>query len=231
MELVQSVVPMFLKLVDLFLHLDVHLRELVTSLGGWTYGLLFVVIFAETGLVVTPFLPGDSLLFAVGAIAAFPDMGLNLFGLIGLMFVAAVLGDAVNYSVGRYLGPRVFKGESSFFLNQQHLHRTKTFYDRHGGKTIIIARFIPIVRTFAPFVAGIGHMGYAKFARYNVMGAFLWVLPFCLAGYFFGNLPFVQKSFHYVILGIIVVSLLPALYEFMKARSETKLHGKPLGQD
>ena len=226
MEFLQPLIAFVLKCVDLFLHLDVHLRDLVSSLGVWSYALLFVVLFAETGLVVMPFLPGDSLLFAVGAIAAFPDMGLNLWTLIVLMFVAAVLGDATNYAIGRFLGPKVFKAEDSIFLSKKHLHRTKMFYDKHGGKTIIIARFIPIIRTFAPFIAGIGHMGYARFARYNVIGALLWVLPFTLAGYFFGNLPFVQKQFHYVILGIIVVSVLPAVVEVIKARSEAKTQGK-----
>ncbi len=210
------------QIIDLFLHLDQHLRDLVQQAGPWTYVILFAVIFAETGLVIMPLLPGDSLLFAVGAIAAIPDTGLNLWGLIGLMFLAAVLGDAVNYSVGRYLGPKVFKQEKGLFLNKKHLHHTKKFYDKHGGKTIIIARFIPIVRTFAPFVAGIGHMNYSKFATYNVVGAFFWVLPFTLAGYFFGNLPIVQKNFHYVIFGIIILSILPAVIEFFKARAEAK---------
>lgn len=210
------------QIVDLFLHLDQHLKAIVQQAGSWTYVILFLVIFAETGLVVTPFLPGDSLLFAVGAIAAIPETGLNLWGLIGLMFVAAILGDAVNYSIGRYMGPKVFKEEKGLFLNKKYLLKTKKFYDKHGGKTIIIARFVPIVRTFAPFVAGIGHMNYTKFASYNVIGAFFWVLPFTIAGYFFGNLPAVQKNFHYVIFGIIILSIMPAVIELWKARAEAK---------
>lgn len=226
MELVHTIIEFFKQAIDFFLHLDQHLRAIVQWAGGWTYAILFLVIFAETGLVVTPFLPGDSLLFAVGAIAAIPDTGLSLWALIGLMFVAAVLGDGVNYAVGRYIGPKIFKQESGLFLNKKHLLHTKKFYDKHGGKTIIIARFIPIVRTFAPFVAGIGHMNYARFASYNVVGAFFWVLPFTLLGYFFGNLPAVQKNFHYVILGIIVLSVMPAVIEFWKARAESKAECK-----
>jgi membrane-associated protein len=210
------------QVIDIFLHLDQHLRELVQMMGLWTYAVLFGVVFAETGLIVLPFLPGDSLLFAVGALCAIPDTGLNLWVLIGLLFAAAVLGDAVNYSVGRHFGPKIFKKESGIFLNKEHLLKTKKFYDKHGGKTIIIARFIPIIRTFAPFVAGIGHMNYLRFASYNVVGAFFWVFPFMVMGYFFGNLPTVQKNFHYVILGIMVLSVMPAVIEFMKARSEAK---------
>jgi membrane-associated protein len=167
-----SFVDFIKQVIDLFLHLDQHLKSIVQAAGLWTYVILFAVIFAETGLVVIPFLPGDSLLFAVGAIAAIPDTGLNLWALIGLMFLAAVLGDAVNYAIGRYFGPKVFKQETGLFLNKKHLHYTKKFYDKHGGKTIIIARFIPIVRTFAPFVAGIGHMNYSRFASYNVVVLF-----------------------------------------------------------
>ncbi len=191
-------------------------------MGLWTYVILFLVIFAETGLVVTPFLPGDSLLFAVGALAALPESGLNLPIIIGLLFIAAILGDAVNYSIGRYLGPKVLKREDHFLLNKQHLEYTNKFYAKHGGKTIILARFMPIVRTFAPFVAGVGHMDYRHFAIYNFIGAFLWVLPFTIGGYFFGNLPFVKDSFHYVILAIIILSVLPAIYEVLRARSESK---------
>jgi membrane-associated protein len=210
------------QVVDIFLHLDQHLRDMVQALGPWTYALLFFVIFAETGLVILPFLPGDSLLFATGAVLAIEGTGLNVWFMIGLLFIAAVLGDALNYAVGRYVGPRVFKKESGLFFNKEHLMRTKTFYDRHGGKTIIIARFIPIVRTFAPFVAGIGHMNYLRFASYNVVGAFFWVFPFIMLGYFFGNLPTVQKNFHYVIFGIIILSVMPIVIEFWKARVEAK---------
>lgn len=206
------------QIVDIFLHLDQHLNALVAAAGGWTYLILFLVIFAETGLVVIPFLPGDSLLFAIGALAALPGSILNLWWIIILLFIAAVLGDAVNYSVGKYLGPKVFKSENNFLLNKKHLLYTQSFYEKHGGKTIILARFIPIVRTFAPFVAGIGHMSYSKFASYNVIGAFFWILPFTLAGFWFGNLPFVKQSFHYVILAIIVLSVLPAVWEIWKSR-------------
>ncbi len=222
MGFTQQISALFLQFIEFVLHLDQHLRDMVQSLGGWTYVLLFCVIFAETGLVVLPFLPGDSLLFAVGAIAAIPDTGLNLWALIGLMFVAALLGDSVNYTVGRFLGPKVFKKDTGLFFNKKHLHHTKKFYDKYGGKAIIIARFIPIIRTFAPFVAGIGHMNFVRFASYSVVGAFFWVLPLTIMGYFFGNLPVVQKNFQYVILGIIALSVLPAALEFSKARAEAK---------
>ncbi len=212
-----------LQCIDFFLHLDRYLSQIVQSMGGWTYAILFLVIFAETGLVVTPFLPGDSLLFAVGALAAIPESNLNLFALMALMLVAAILGDAVNYSIGRYMGPKVFKSDSGFLLNKEHLIRTQAFYEKHGGKTIILARFIPIVRTFAPFVAGVGHMSYPKFASYNVVGAVCWVIPFTTAGYLFGNLPFVKDSFHYVILAIIVLSVLPIVIEFYRAKKDARL--------
>jgi membrane-associated protein len=206
------------QIVDLFLHLDVHLNNLVTQLGPWMYLLLFLIIFAETGLVVTPFLPGDSLLFAVGALAASPGSPIDL-ALVGiLMFIAAILGDASNYAIGKFLGPKVFASESSWLLNRSHLDKTQAFYEKHGGKTIIFARFIPIIRTFAPFVAGIGRMGYAKFAAFNVIGAVCWVPPFLLAGYFFGNMPAIKSNFHYVIVAIIVISVMPAVVEFLKAR-------------
>ena len=226
MDLTHQITALFLQFVEFVLHLDRHLRDIVQSLGGWTYVLLFCVIFAETGLVVLPFLPGDSLLFAVGAIAAIPDTGLNLWALIGLMFVAALLGDSLNYTVGRFLGPKVFKKDSGLFFNKKHLHNTKKFYDKYGGKAIIIARFIPIVRTFAPFVAGIGHMNFTRFASYSVLGAFFWVLPLTIMGYFFGNLPVVQKNFHIVILGIIALSVMPAVIEFWKARAGAKVAWK-----
>ena len=203
--------------LDLFLHLDQHLRDIVQALGGWTYILLFCVIFAETGLVVLPFLPGDSLLFSVGAIAALSGTGLNVWALIGLMFLAALCGDVVNYSVGRHFGPKVFKQDTGFFLNRKHLHHAKTFYDRHGGKAIIIARFLPIVRTFVPFIAGIGQMRFAKFASYSVVGAFFWVAPLTLLGFFFGNLPWVQHNFSFVIMGIIGLSLVMPVLEFSRA--------------
>jgi membrane-associated protein len=206
--------------IDVFLHLDQHLNEWAVTLGPWLYALLFLIVFCETGLVVTPFLPGDSLLFAVGALASLDGspIGLPQVGL--LLIVAAVLGDAANYSIGAYLGPAVFTSERSRLLNKQHLVRTQLFYERHGGKTIFLARFVPIIRTFAPFVAGIGRMRYGYFATYNVTGAISWVLSFLVAGYFFGQLPAVKRNFQFVILGIIVVSLIPVVTEFVKARRD-----------
>lgn len=202
-------------LIDIVLHLNRHLAEMVADYGPWVYGILFLIVFCETGLVVTPFLPGDSLLFAAGALAATGSLSLPL--VIALLIVAAILGDTVNYSIGRFAGeglqrrfPRVVKKE--------HLDRTHAFFEKYGGKTIIIARFVPIVRTFAPFVAGAGHMSYRQFMAYNVFGALLWVILCSVAGYFFGNLPFVQKNFSAVILGIIVVSILPAVIEVLRER-------------
>ena len=200
---------------DVITHLDVHLSDWATQMGPWLYVALFAIIFCETGLVVTPFLPGDSLLFAVGALCAL-DSPLSIGGIIPLLIVAAVLGDAFNYAVGRHIGPRVFRSESSIFLNKKHLLRTEAFYERYGGKTIIIARFMPIVRTFAPFVAGIGQMRYPRFFLFNVIGAIAWVGLFVPAGYWFGNMPFVKKQFHYVILAIIVLSVLPAVIEVLR---------------
>jgi membrane-associated protein len=197
-------------------HLDTHLTDWSQSMGGWLYVLLFAIIFCETGLVVTPFLPGDSLLFAVGALCALPGSAIGIGAIIPLLIVAAVLGDAVNYAVGRRIGPRVFRSEKSLLLNKKHLERTQAFYERYGGKTIIIARFIPIIRTFAPFVAGVGQMRYPRFFAFNVVGAIAWVCLFVPAGYWFGNAPFVKKQFHYVILAIIVLSVLPAVFEFWR---------------
>lgn len=204
--------------IDLFLHLDRHLAELTQALGPWIYFLLFAIVFCETGLVVTPFLPGDSLLFAVGALASIPDSGLNVWGIGALLVTAAILGDAVNYAVGAYVGPRVFTSEESRWLNKKHLMRTHEFYEKYGGKTIILARFVPIVRTFAPFVAGVGSMTYPKFALYNVTGAFAWVLSFLTAGYWFGQLPVVKEYFHLVIVAIIVISVIPIVVEYVRAR-------------
>jgi membrane-associated protein len=206
------------KLVDLFLHLDVHLAEWAGVLGPWLYLLLFLIVFCETGLVVTPFLPGDSLLFAAGALASVDGSPLQVPLLCALLIVAAVSGDAVNYAVGSYLGPAVFTSEHSRFLNRQHLIRTQHFYAKHGGKTILLARFVPIVRTFAPFVAGIGRMRYGYFATYNVSGAVAWVISFVLAGYWFGQIPTVKRNFHVVIVAIIVVSVLPVVFEWLRAR-------------
>ena len=210
------------KLIDIALHLDRYLNTWAGDLGLWTYVLLFVVIFAETGLVVTPFLPGDSLLFAVGALAASEGSPINVW-LVGILLtIAAVLGDAVNYSIGKYVGPKVFSRETSRLLNKEHLMRAHKFYEKHGGKTIILARFIPIIRTFAPFVAGIGEMSYPRFALYNITGGVAWVWSFLLIGYWFGNQPFVKKNFTYVILGIIIISVIPVVIEFIKARRASK---------
>ena len=205
--------------IDLFLHLDTHLQTVIQSYGTWTYVILFLIIFCETGLVVTPILPGDSLLFAAGAFAA--TGSLDLAWLLILLTVAAVLGDAVNYAIGHFMGPKVFSQPDSRFLKREYLDRTHQFYEKYGGKTIIIARFVPIVRTFAPFVAGVGSMTYAKFASYNVVGGLLWVGVCVLAGYAFGNIPVVQENFTLVILGIIFVSILPGIIEFLRQRQQT----------
>jgi len=205
--------------IDLFLHLDTHLQTVIQSYGTWTYVILFLIIFCETGLVVTPILPGDSLLFAAGAFAA--TGSLDLAWLLMLLSVAAVLGDAVNYAIGHFMGPKVFSQPDSRFLKREYLDRTHQFYEKYGGKTIIIARFVPIVRTFAPFVAGVGSMTYAKFASYNVIGGLLWVGVCVLAGYAFGNIPVVQENFTLVILGIIFVSILPGIIEFLRQRQQT----------
>jgi membrane-associated protein len=203
---------------DLFLHLDQHLNQWAGVLGPWLYLLLFVIVFCETGLVVTPFLPGDSLLFAIGALCSLEDSPLSLPLMAVLLIMAAILGDAVNYAIGSYVGPAVFTSERGRLLNRRHLVRTHEFYERHGGKTIFLARFVPIVRTFAPFIAGIGKMSYRYFASYNVAGAFTWVLSFLLAGYWFGQLPTVKRNFHIVILAIIVISLMPMVVEYLRAR-------------
>lgn len=208
-------------LIDMVLHLDRYLADLSNSLGGWMYAILFAVVFCETGLIVTPFLPGDSLLFAVGALVAIPETQLSFPLMFVLLLVAAILGDAVNYSIGRKLGPKVFSSETSRLLNRQHLDKAQAFYNKYGGKAIFLARFLPIVRTFAPFVAGIGKMNYTRFWMFNVTGAICWVGIFLTAGYYFGNIPSVKKNFSLVILGIIVVSVLPVLYEWYKARQES----------
>ncbi|APR85271.1 DedA protein [Minicystis rosea] len=204
--------------IDIFLHLDKHLNEWATALGSGLYGILFLIVFCETGLVVTPFLPGDSLLFAVGALCAIDGSPISLPLVMVLLFIAAVIGDAVNYAIGRRLGPAAFKSESSRLLNKKHLLRTQAFYEKHGGKTIIIARFMPIVRTFAPFVAGVGQMQYRRFFIFNVAGAALWVVMFSLLGYLFGNLPFVKRYFQVVVLAIIFLSILPAIIEWFRSR-------------
>jgi membrane-associated protein len=203
--------------IDVFLHLDQHLNAWAGDLGGWLYAVLFLVVFCETGLVVTPFLPGDSLLFAVGALASKPESPIDLTLVAILLCIAAILGDAVNYSIGYRLGPKVFSRDTRL-LNRNHLLRAQDFYERHGGKTIVLARFVPIIRTFAPFVAGIGKMRYPRFALYNVTGGVGWVLSFLIAGYFFAELPIVKERFHYVILAIIAISLVPIAVEWWRAR-------------
>lgn len=201
-------------LIDLLLHLDVHLNAIIQQYGAWwTYLILFVVVFLETGVVVTPFLPGDSLLFAAGAFAA--TGALEVGWVFVLLFVAAVLGDTVNYRIGYGLGPRAFHGQNRFF-KREHLERTHQFYERHGGKTIVVARFIPIIRTFAPFVAGIGRMSYGRFVVYNIGGALLWTGLFVFGGYYFGNLPLVKRNFTLVILAIMVLSLMPLVFEWVQ---------------
>ncbi len=208
--------------IDLILHLDKHLVELVSQYQSWTYAILFLIIFAETGLVVTPFLPGDSLLFAIGALASKGE--LNVFLVVVLLSIAAILGDTVNYWVGKVIGPKVFSSESSRWLNRKHLERTHEFYEKYGGKTIILARFMPIIRTFAPFVAGIGKMSYGKFLLYNVAGGIVWIAGFTYAGYFFGEIPIVKRNFTLVIFAIIIISVMPAVIEIWRARraSSTK---------
>ena len=213
-------------LIDLFLHLDEHLGLIIAKYDTWTYLLLFLVIFMETGLVVTPFLPGDSLLFAAGTFAS-PALGspLNIWVLLALLSAAAILGDTVNYWIGHFIGPKAFSGNVRF-LKKDYLDRTHAFYEKYGGKTIVIARFVPIVRTFAPFVAGVGAMSYGKFITYNVVGGLAWVFLFTLAGYFFGNLPFVKDNFSLVVIAIILISIMPAVYEVAKERLQ-RSRGKP----
>jgi len=207
------------KIIDIALHLDRYLSAIIQQYGAWTYGILFFVVFIETGFVVMPFLPGDSLLFAAGTFAALK--ALNIYLLLGLMAAAAIIGDTVNYWVGHYLGPKVFHREKSPIFKKEYLDRTHAFFEKYGGKTIIIARFVPIVRSFAPLVAGIGRMSYGKFIAYNVVGGIGWVLLLTGAGYFFGNIPVVKKNFSLVILAIIVISTIPAVTEALRHRSKT----------
>jgi len=207
-------------MLDIVLHLDRHLHDLTQDYGAWTYAILFVIVFCETGLVVTPFLPGDSLLFAAGAIASLGSLDVWLLGL--LLTIAAIAGDTVNYHLGYYLGPKVLRAETNWLFNRKHLDRTHRFFERYGGKTIILARFVPIVRTFAPFVAGVGAMRYRRFLAYNVIGGIIWVVGFVTAGYLFGNLPFVKRNFSLVILAIIFVSVLPMLWEWWSNRRAAK---------
>ena len=202
-------------LIDFVLHMDDYLSVIIGNYGAWTYGILFFIIFLETGFVITPFLPGDSLLFAAGSFAALGAM--NPVYLFILLSIAAVIGDTVNYSIGHYIGPKAFSGEIKY-LKKEHLDRTHEFYEKHGGKTIILARFIPIIRTFAPFVAGIGAMTYGHFILYNVIGGISWVAIFIFGGFYFGNLPFVRDNFEIVIFTIIFISFIPPVLEFFKAR-------------
>jgi membrane-associated protein len=204
--------------IDFCLHLDTKLPQLAESFGPWLYVIMFAVIFCETGLVVTPLLPGDSLLFAFGAVAARDGSRVDLVFSVGLLIVAAIAGDAVNYTIGALLGPKVFHYERSRFLNRKHLVRTHEFYELHGGKTIVLARFIPIVRTFAPFVAGIARMGYFRFWQFNCVGAALWVPTFLLGGYYFGNISMIKTHFHLVMVAIVLISLVPMGLEWIAAR-------------
>jgi membrane-associated protein len=204
-------------LLALFLHLDRHLAELASQYGGWIYAILFLIVFCETGLVVTPFLPGDSLLFAAGALAALADSAMNIHVLFLLLTAAAIIGDTVNDAAGHYFGEKAFSADARV-LKREYLDRTHRFFERHGGKTIVIARFVPIVRTFAPFVAGAGSMSYPHFLFYNVTGAIAWTSSFLYGGYFFGNLPFVKQNFTLVILAIIILSIMPGVVEYWRQR-------------
>jgi membrane-associated protein len=210
-------------LLDFFLHLDTHLGQIISDYGTLTYLILFVTLFCETGLVVTPFLPGDSLLFAAGTFAALGR--LDLMVLLLVLYLAPILGDSCNYWIGRFVGPKVFGRESVRFLKKEHLDKTHAFYEKHGGKAVIIARFMPIFRTFAPFVAGIGKMNYLKFLSFSISGTLLWISTFVLAGYFFGNIPFVKNNFTVAIFAIIFISLIPGIIEYMKHRKAAKAIG------
>jgi membrane-associated protein len=209
------------RLFDLLFHLDDMLKDVVAEYGVWTYAILFAIIFCETGLVVTPILPGDSLLFAVGAFAGQPDSPLNIWVLVAVLLTAAVLGDTVNYHIGKYLGPKVLSGKVTRWLNQKHLAQTQRFFAKHGGKTIIIARFLPIVRTFAPFVAGVGSMDYRRFLAFNVIGGVIWAVGITMLGYFVGTWPIVQENFEVLIVVIVVLSVIPGAVAYLKNRYST----------
>ncbi|MCO6429504.1 MAG: DedA family protein [Deltaproteobacteria bacterium] len=211
---------MLMQLVDFILHIDKHLDVIMRDYGVWTYVILFVIVFCETGLVVTPFLPGDSLLFAAGALASRGALDVNTMA--ALLIIAAIIGDTVNYHIGYYLGPKVLSSPDSRIFKKQYLDRTQRFYEKYGGKTIVLARFVPIVRTFAPFLAGVGRMRYSYFVTYNILGAILWVAIFAYAGFFFGEIPAVKRNFTLVILAIIIISVLPIAFEYIKARKEAK---------
>lgn len=206
------------EILDFILHIDKHLVALTAQYGLWVYAILFLIIFCETGLVVTPFLPGDSLLFASGAVVASSQGSLNIHIIVLILLTAAIVGDAVNFMIGKYFGEKLFSNPNSKIFKQEYLSKTHAFYEKYGGKTIILARFVPIVRTFAPFVAGMGNMHYGRFLRYNIIGALAWVLSLTYLGYIFGNLPFVKDNFGKVVIGIIVVSVLPMLVEFVRTK-------------
>ena len=207
-------------LIDVVLHLDRHLQWVVTNYGAWIYAVLFIIIYCETGLVVTPFLPGDSLLFVAGTLAAGGDMYIH--ALFALLTLASFSGDNTNYWIGRFIGPRIFRREKSWAFNPAHLERTRRFYEKHGGKTIVIARFVPIVRTFAPFVAGIGRMHYGSFLLYSFAGSVFWIGSLTYAGYFFGNLPIVKDNLSLVIIGIVILSIMPGVVEYLRSRARRK---------
>ncbi|MFC2507051.1 MAG: DedA family protein [Kingella sp. (in: b-proteobacteria)] len=215
---------MMTEILDFILHIDKHLVALTAQYGLWVYAILFLIIFCETGLVVTPFLPGDSLLFASGAVVASSQGSLNIHIIVLILLTAAIVGDAVNFMIGKYFGEKLFSNPNSKIFKQEYLSKTHAFYEKYGGKTIILARFVPIVRTFAPFVAGMGNMHYGRFLRYNIIGALAWVLSLTYLGYIFGNLPFVKDNFGKVVIGIIIVSMLPMIVEFVRTkRSHMKI--------
>ncbi len=211
-------------LIDFIIHIDKHLVEITTNYGTLTYLILFAIIFAETGFVVTPFLPGDSLLFAAGAVAALGS--LNVYAIFVILTIAAIAGDTINYWIGNRFGQNIVDNPKIPFINQEHIDKTQEFYAKHGGKTIVLARFVPVVRTFAPFVAGVGKMDYSKFILFNVLGGIVWVALFTFAGYFFGNIPAVKHNFTLVIMAIIVLSVVPMVFEFIKAKKEKKVQNK-----
>jgi membrane-associated protein len=216
---------MILRFFDILLHLDKYINVVIQDYGQWTYLILFLIVFCETGLVVTPFLPGDSLLFVAGAFAALGS--LNLVWVLVLLSVAAILGDTINYWVGNYIGPKVFQMQNSRIFKKEYLDRTHQFYEKYGPITIVIGRFVPIIRTFAPFLAGVGSMTYGKFLTYNVVGGIFWIFSFTLGGYFFGNLPFVKKNFTFVIFAIIIISVMPTVIEYFRQRKAAKKEVKP----
>ncbi|MBJ2116992.1 MULTISPECIES: DedA family protein [Proteus] len=218
MDILTQFVDLIKFLIDFILHIDAHLAELVAQYGTWVYAILFLIVFCETGLVVTPFLPGDSLLFVAGALASLETNDVNVHIMVLLLLCAAILGDAVNYSIGRLFGEKLFSKPNSRIFRREYLDKTHAFYEKHGGKAIILARFVPIIRTFAPFVAGMGKMSYRHFAFYNVTGAIAWVLLFTYAGYFFGDLDIVQKNLKLLIVAIIVISILPGVIEIIRHR-------------